>query len=360
MRAALDRIDVVDIRVDVLREARVVLHRHFDRYAVFLGVDVDRRFGQRLAARVEELDELLEPLGRIERVVHELSLLVAVAPVGDVQPHALVQVCQFAHARRERLVVVFGDRENRVVGLERDDRSVILLRGFADHFHRSQRRALAELLAENAALPVHLGREQRRERVDARYAHAVQTARDLVAVLVELSSGVQYGQHDLQRRASLLFVEVGRNAPAVVAHGDRVVLVDRDVYVGAVSGQRLVDRVVDHLVYQVMESSHPDVPDVHGGTFAHRLEPFENLNAGCRILFRLMNLIFFLCAHRMWLIIFKRLKCNELHVRATVRKKRPGRFGRRRGTIQAKITIFSLNAKNRLHVDLLDAALIEP
>ena len=27
---------------------------------------------------------------------------------------------------------------------------------------------------------------------------------------------------------------------------------------------------------------------------------------------------------------------------------------------RAKITIFSLNAKNRLHVDLLDAALIEP
>ncbi|MFQ8827955.1 MAG: hypothetical protein ACLR76_11820, partial [Alistipes sp.] len=54
------------------------------------------------------------------------------------------------------------------------------------------------------------------------------------------------------------------------------------------------------------------------------------------------------------------MKRNELHTRATIRESRPGRFGRRRGTIQAKITIFSLNAKNRLHVDLLDAALIEP
>ena len=34
------------------------------------------------------------------------------------------------------------------------------------------------------------------ERVDATHAHAVQTARDFVAVLVELAARVQFGQRD--------------------------------------------------------------------------------------------------------------------------------------------------------------------
>ena len=42
VRPTLDRVDVVDVRVDILREARIVLHRHLYRNAVALRVDIDR------------------------------------------------------------------------------------------------------------------------------------------------------------------------------------------------------------------------------------------------------------------------------------------------------------------------------
>jgi hypothetical protein len=80
----------------------------------------------------------------------------------------------------------------------------------------------------------------------------VQTARDLVAVVVELAAGVQHGQHDFGRRLAAL-VHVDRNAAAVVDDGDRVVDVDRDVDLIAEAGERLVDRVVDDLVDEVMQ-----------------------------------------------------------------------------------------------------------
>ncbi len=118
-----------------------------------------------------------------------------------------------------------------------------------------------------------LGDQQRRKCVDARDADAVQASRDLVAALVELTARMENRKHDFERRFALLLVVVGRDAAAVVAYGDGVVLVDRHVDVGAIARQRLVDRVVHHLVDQMVETLLADVADVHGGALAHRLKP---------------------------------------------------------------------------------------
>ena len=61
-------------------------------------------------------------------------------------------------------------------------------------------------------------------------------------------------------------------------HGDRVVRVDGDVDGVAVSRQRLVDRVVHHLVHQVMQPGFRGRADVHPGTFPDRLQSLEDLD----------------------------------------------------------------------------------
>ena len=57
---------------------------------------------------------------------------------------------------------------------------------------------------------------------------------------------------------------------------DRVVGVDRDVDAVAVAGQRLVDRVVHHLVDEVVQAALAGGPDVHAGPLADRLEALED------------------------------------------------------------------------------------
>jgi hypothetical protein len=122
--------------------------------------------------------------------------------------------------------------------------------------------------------------EPGRERVDDRDADAVQSARDLVAVRVELAAGVQRGHHDLERRALGLGVQVDRDAAPVVGDRDRVVAVDDDADRVAVAGERLVDRVVHDLVHEVVETADADVADVHRGTLADGLEALQHRDVG--------------------------------------------------------------------------------
>ena len=136
--------------------------------------------------------------------------------------------------------------------------------------------ALVGLLVDLAVAP-DLQVERLRQRVHDRHADAVQAARDLVAVVVELAAGVQHRQHDFGRRPAAL-VLIDRNAAAVVDDGDRVVDVDRDVDLVAVAGQRLVDRVVDDLVDEVVQARRAGRADVHRRPLAHRLEAFEDLD----------------------------------------------------------------------------------
>ena len=52
----------------------------------------------------------------------------------------------------------------------------------------------------------------------------------------------------------------------------------------AVTGKRLVDRVVQHLEYQVMQArAVRRVANVHAGTLAHSLQTLEDLDGGCTI-----------------------------------------------------------------------------
>ena len=292
MRTALNGVDVINIGVHVLRERVVVLHGHLDRDTVPFGVEVDDLVDDRRAARgIEVLDELLEALFRIEVVFAGLAFVV-LALVVEVQADALVQECQFAQAVGQDVVFVFRrEREDALVGFERDGGAAV--GAFADDLDLRRGGALAVRLAVYLAVAAaDLGDQQCRKRVHARYAHAVQAARNLVAAFVELTARMEHRKHDFECRFALLFVVVGRDAAAVVAYGDGVVLVDRHVDVGAIARQRLVDRVVDHLVDQMVQTLLTYVADIHGGALAHRLKPFENLDIRSGIFFFLLFYVF--------------------------------------------------------------------
>ena len=293
VRAALDGVDVIYIGVYVLREGIVVLHGHLHRNAVLLGVEVDDLVDDRRAARgVEILHELLETLFRIEVVVDVFAVLVLAALVRQVQVYSLVQERQLAQTVGQNFVFVFGrEREDAAVGLEGDGGAPV--GALADDLDLRGGRALAVALAVNLAVAaVNLRDEQGRKRVHARYAHAVQTARNLVAALVELAAGMEHGQHHFERRFALLFVVVGRDAAAVVAYGDGIIFVDRHVDVGTVAGQRLVDRVVDYLIDQMVQTLLTNVADIHGGALAHRFEALKDLNIRRGIFFFLLFYVF--------------------------------------------------------------------
>src|SRR5262249_37568064 len=160
------------------------------------------------------------------------------------------------------------------VGLEDDLRPGLV--GLPDDRELLLAVAAEEAHPVDAAFALHRDLEPLGERVHARHADAVETAGDLVRALVELPSGVDARQPDLDGRDPLRRVDADRDAAPVVGHADRAVLTDHDLAAARVAGEGLVHRVVDDLPDQVVEAADVRVPDVHRGTDADGLEALED------------------------------------------------------------------------------------
>ena len=107
----------------------------------------------------------------------------------------------------------------------------------------------------------------------------VQSARDLVRVLVEFAAGMKVGHDYLGGRHPFLVVDADRDAAAVVGDGARAVGVQGHGNGVAIAGQRLVDRVVDDLVDHVVQAGAViGVADIHARPLAHGVEPAQHLD----------------------------------------------------------------------------------
>ena len=117
------------------------------------------------------------------------------------------------------------------------------------------------------------------QRVGDRDADAVQAARGLVDLGVELAAGVQRAHDHFERRLVLeLRMRIDRNAAAIVGDGDEAVDLHLDLDPVGVTGQRLVHGVVDHFGEQVVQRLLVGAADIHAGPPAHRLEPFQHFD----------------------------------------------------------------------------------
>src|SRR4030095_14799633 len=89
---------------------------------------------------------------------------------------------------------------------------------------------------------------------------------------------MQHRQDDFCRGAPAFLVHFHRNPSAVVTHRARAVRVENDLDAVTIPRERLIDRIVDGLVDEVMEAVGPRVTDVHRGTLPNRLQPLEDLD----------------------------------------------------------------------------------
>ena len=289
VRAALGRVDRVGVGEDLLLVALVVLHRDLDLDAVALALDVDGLRVQRLLVAVEIRDEL-DDAALVEEIV---LLAVALVLEDDAQP--LVEEGELAQALGERVEVVLENLEDLLVGEERDLRPRPL--GLADLLDRGDRFAAAIALLVDMPAAADLDLEPLRQGVDHRNTDAVQAAGDFIARLVELAAGVQLGERNLGGRDLLRGMLLNRDAAAVVGHRHRIVGVHDDADLGPVTGQVLVDAVVDHLVDQVVQSGDAGAADVHRGALAHRLQPLEDLDVRGIVVGNFLPVLFVVLSH---------------------------------------------------------------
>src|SRR5690606_5230269 len=268
--ATLVRVDVVGEGEDALVVAIVPLQRDVQRHALAARGEEDGLLVQHRLRAVEELHEARDAAIELEVV------LLAGALVLHLDAQAGVQERELTQTLGERVEVELEQLHDLGVGLEADPGPGAI--GGPRLTHQPVRNALGIGLLVDLSCPAHADLEPLREEVHAGHAHAVQTTGDLVATRAELAAGVQLGEHHVQRvLAAELRVRVRTDgdAAAIVFHGEAAVRVDGDRDLRAVTGERLVHRVVDHLVDELVEAVGHRVADVHAGALAHRLTAFE-------------------------------------------------------------------------------------
>ena len=282
--AALRRVDVVGKAEHQLVEAVAVLHRDLGHCAVRFAFHIDDLRVQRaqIAALLQVGDEFLDAAFIAHGIAAGLAVVFGQrfgALIGQRDAHAGVQKRFFAQALEQDLIVINSRiHEHFRVRLEGNGRAG--RSGRADFFQLPVRLAAHKALLILGAVAAHLHHEPFGQRVDHAGADAVQAARDLVAGILaaELAARMQHGVHDGHGRDAHFGLDINRNAAAVVGHADDVALLDRDLDVGAVPGQRFVDGVVDDLIHQMVQAGRPRRADIHAGALTHGLQPLQHLD----------------------------------------------------------------------------------
>ena len=218
-------------------------------------------------------------------VVERLAVLLERTAVFEDDLKPFVEIRQLLQSVAERRIVEFQSLEYLIVGIEHDLGPAPF--GVAYTGERTLRDASVEAHLVQLAVLRDLDVEPLGKRVDARYAHAVQTSRKFVSAAAEFASRVQLGQYDFDRGLALFLDYADGDTSAVVGDGHRARFEDLDLDRIAVSRHRLVDRVVDDFEYEMMQSSFVRGTDVHTRSFADGLQSFEHLDIalGIAVLF---------------------------------------------------------------------------
>ena len=306
VRTAFLRVDVVHVGVEILAIARVIHDGALDGYACLFGIQVDDVVEERRIVAVQVADEFLYAFYRVEGLLYEFTVFFLLPAVGQCDADAGVQVGQLAQAGLQGAVFIFGGRKDTSVrpeSLLRTCKARVASTYFLDSIERF---AAFIFLLVDFPVAEYLRRHVGRQGVDARHTYAVQTARHLIGTFVELTSGMEHGHYNFQRRFLFLGVEVYGDTAAVILYGNGIVFVDGYFDVVAVAGHGFVDGVVHHFVYQVVQTVFADVADVHGGAFSHRFQSFQHLDVAGRIV--VFTVYFFFFCHKMVLIVITEQK----------------------------------------------------
>ena len=102
---------------------------------------------------------------------------------------------------------------------------------------------------------------------------------DLIGVVIEFTTRVQY-RHDHLSRRHTLFMLLSRNATPIITDAYGFIGVNDNIDLVAVSGQRLIDRIINNFEnHMVQACAVIGVTDVHARTLSYRIKALQDLNA---------------------------------------------------------------------------------
>jgi hypothetical protein len=223
-------------------------------------------------AAVQPLHELHNP------AVVAVHFLPTIPLVGEFDSQALVEESQFPEPAGQRFKVHAQLAKNFRVRLEGN--ACTSTPADTDLPHLADGYAPLVVLLEHLTVAANLHFQPFAQGIHCLDADAMQACGHGVNILFELSPGANLTHHQFERVAALCRMHADRNAPSVIGDGYTAVHADLDVDVFAIASHGLVHAVVHQLIDEVVQTTRPDVADVHTGIGADVRSVFEHLNVG--------------------------------------------------------------------------------
>src|SRR4029453_4181192 len=185
-----------------------------------------------------------------------------------------IEKCKFAQTRRETLELkLCRDCEDCRIWKKRNEgSSSLFVFDLADNREFVRRFALGESHVIDLAITRHFHLEPFRKRIRALRAYSVQAARIFVGALSKFSASVQIGEHQLDRRHFPFGMNIYGNSTAIVAHRYRSIDVDGHFYLCAKPGEMFIDRVIQYLENQVVQTPFIRIANEHSRPFSNRFQ----------------------------------------------------------------------------------------
>ncbi len=127
-----------------------------------------------------------------------------------------------------------------------------------------------------------------RQGVDDRHADAVQTAGILVLLVGEFAARVEPGQNQLDTWHLFFGMNIDGHPATVIGNFERAVPIERDVDLLRMSGNSLIDAVINDFVREMIW---PGSVGIHARSTANRIETAQDLNVGRTITFAHSDLL---------------------------------------------------------------------
>ena len=106
----------------------------------------------------------------------------------------------------------------------------------------------------------------------------MQASAGLIRVIIEFASGVER-REDYSLRAHAFFMHADRYSSPVVLNSAGTVSLERDFNCRTESREMLIHGIVHDLIDQMVKTPCRHASDVHSGSCADGLQPFEDLDA---------------------------------------------------------------------------------
>ncbi len=252
MRAAVHGVDRVGKRIYRLGVSVGVLDRGFDADGIDIFFHLHNGM-QVIAVTVQVTHKGCESAFEVK------GHLAVGALVHKADAHPARHEGHLTEALDERIkfiIDIFG--EDLLIEFETLPGARVVLLDLTDLLDLALRHTALIVLLPEFAVAFDFGRHPFGERVDRADTHTVQTTRDLISTAAELTARADdshYYVHGFHRLAiHILFCRMrsNGNTAAVVLHRHTAICMDRDIDIGAISGKRLIDGVIHHLIDKVM------------------------------------------------------------------------------------------------------------